>query len=74
MGKLLPSVCCNEKTFTFWNSLFVARGKLLPSETAARANVAQLPSQKEENIWKVLWDKKVLLIVDEADGNKQKIH
>ena len=40
-------------------SLFAAMGKSLPSETAARASVAQLASQKEENIRELLWDKKV---------------
>ena len=53
-------------------SLFVAVGKSLPSETAVRANVARLPSQKEENIQEILRDKKVFLIVDEAEVEKQK--
>ena len=47
-------------------------GKSLPSETAARASVAQLASQKEENIRELLRDKKVFLIVDEAEVAKQK--
>ena len=47
-------------------------GKSLPSETAARASVAQLASQKEENIRELLWDKKVSLIVDKAEVAKQK--
>ena len=47
-------------------SLFVAMGKLLLSETAARARVAQLASQKE-NIRELLRHKKVFLIVDEAE-------
>ena len=40
-------------------SLFAAMGKSLPSETAARASVAQLASQKEENIRELFRDKKV---------------
>ena len=46
--------------------------KPLPSETAARASVASLASQKEKNIRELLWDKKVFLIVDEAEVNQQK--
>ena len=53
-------------------SLFVAMGKPLPSETEARVSVAELAFQKEENIRELLWDKKVVLIVDEAEVNKQK--
>ena len=53
-------------------SLFAAMGKSLPSETAARASVALLASQKEENIRELLRDKKVFLIVDEAEVAKQK--
>ena len=52
-------------------SLFVAMGKPLPSETAACASVAQLASQKEENIRELLRNKKVFLIVDEAEVDKQ---
>ena len=47
-------------------------GKSLPSETAARASVAQLAFQKEENIRELIRDKKVILIVDEAEVAKQK--
>ena len=53
-------------------SLFVAMGKPLPFETAARASVAQLASQKEKNIRELLRDNKVLLIADEAEVDKQK--
>ena len=53
-------------------SLFVAMAKSLPSETAARASVAQLASQKEENIRELRWDKKVCLIVDESEVDQQK--
>ena len=48
-------------------------GKPLPSETATRASVAQLASQKEENNGKLLWNKKVFLIVDKAKMDKQKL-
>ena len=46
--------------------------KSLPSETAALASVAQLASQKEENIRELRWDKKVFLIVDESEVDQQK--
>ena len=47
-------------------------GKLLLSETAARACVAKLASQNEKQIQELLRDKKVFLIVDEAEVAKQK--
>ena len=47
-------------------------GKVLPSETAARACVAKLASQKEEQIQELLRDKKFFLIADEAEVAKQK--
>ena len=53
-------------------SLFATMGKVLPSETAARACVAKLASQKEEQIQELLRDKKIFLIVDEAEITKQK--
>ena len=53
-------------------SLFARMGKVLPSETAARACVAKLASQKEEQIQEVLRDKKNFLIEDEAEVAKQK--
>ena len=53
-------------------SLFATTGKVLPSETAARTCVAKLASQKEEQIQELLRDKKVFLIVDEAEIAKQK--
>ena len=40
-------------------SLFATMGKVLPSETAARACVAKLASQKEEQIQELLRDKKI---------------
>ena len=46
--------------------------KVLPSETAAQTCVAKLSSQKEERIQELLRDKKVFLIVDEAEIAKQK--
>ena len=51
--------------------LFVAVGKHLPSETAARASVAQLAFQKV-NIRELLRDKEVFLIEDEAEVGRQK--
>ena len=55
-------------------SLFATMGKVLPSQTAARACVAKFASQKEEQIQElhVLNDKKFFLIVDEAEIAKQK--
>ena len=47
-------------------------GKVLPSKTAARACVAKLASQNEEQIQELLRDKKIFLIVDEAEVAKQK--
>ena len=44
----------------------------MPSETAARACVAKLAFQKEEQIQELLCDKKNFLIVDEAEITKQK--
>ena len=40
-------------------SLFARMGKVLPSETAARACVAKFASQKEEQIQELLRDKKI---------------
>ena len=53
-------------------SLFATMGKVLPSETAARACVAKLASQNEEQIQELLRDKTIFLIVDEAEIAKQK--
>ena len=47
-------------------------GKVLPSETAARACVAKLASQKEGQIQELLRDKNIFLNVDEAKIAKQK--
>ena len=46
--------------------------KVLPLETAARACVAKLASQREEQIQELLCDKKFFLIVDELEVAKQK--
>ena len=53
-------------------SLFATMGKVLPLETAARACVAKLATQKEEQIQELLCDKNFFLIVDEAEIAKQK--
>ena len=53
-------------------SLFARIGKVLLSETAARARVAKLASRKEEQIQELLRDKKMFLSVDEAEVAKQK--
>ena len=53
-------------------SLFARMGKVLPWETAARACVAKLASQKEEQIQELLRDNKMFLIVDEAEVANQK--
>ena len=53
-------------------SLFARMRKVLPSETAARACVAKLASQKEEQIQELLHDKKNFLTADEAEVAKQK--
>ena len=53
-------------------SLFATTGKVLPLETAARACVAKLASQKEKQIQELLRDKNIFLIVDEAEIAKQK--
>ena len=47
-------------------SLFARMGKVLPSETAARACVAKLASQKEEQIQELLRDNKIFLIAEVA--------
>ena len=53
-------------------SPFARMGKVLLSETASRACLAKLASQKEEQIQELLRDKKFFLIVDEAEVAKQK--
>ena len=46
-------------------------GKVLPSDTTARACFAKLASQKEQ-IQELFRDEKIFLIVDEAEVAKQK--
>ena len=58
----------NHPTLQF---LFVAMGKPLPSKTATGARIAQIASQKEENLRELL-QKKVVLNVNEAEVDKQK--
>ena len=66
---LIPLHKLNHPSF---KSLFARMGKVLPSETAARACVAKLASQKEKQIQELFRDKKTFLIVDEAEVAKQK--
>ena len=56
----------------FLKSLLATMAKVLPLETAARACVAKLASQKEEQIQELLRDKQIFLIVDETEIAKQK--
>ena len=67
---LAPDIPLHELNHSSLKSLFAAMEKVLPSETAARARVAQLASQKE--IQELLCDKKFFIIVDEAEVAKQK--
>ena len=53
-------------------SLFSSSENGLPSETAARASVAKLARQKEDEICDTLRDKKIFMVVDEADVAGQK--
>ena len=53
-------------------SLFSSSENGLPSETAARASVAKLARQKEDEIRDTLRDKKIFMVVDEADVAGQK--
>ena len=61
-----------EEDKSFFKVSFATMGKVLPSETAARACVAKLASQEEKQIQELLRDKKIFLIVDEAEIAKQK--
>ena len=60
-------ITLHKLNYSALKSLFIAKEKPLSSETAACASVAQLASKKEENIRELLRDKKVFLIVDEAE-------
>ena len=53
-------------------SLFAIMGKVLPSETAARACVAKFASKKEEQVPELFRDKTIFEIADEAEIAKQK--
>ena len=67
---LAADISLHKLNYPALKSLFVAMGKPLPSETAARVSVAYLASQNEQSIRELLQDKKVYLIVDEADVDK----
>ena len=69
---LAADIPLHKLNHPFLKSLFARMGKVLPSETAAQACVAKLASQKEEQIQELLRDKKLFLIVDEAEVAKQK--
>ena len=69
---LAAHISLHELNHLSLKSLFARMGKVLPSETAARACVAKLASQKEEQIQELLRDKKNFLIVDETQVAKQK--
>ena len=69
---LAADIPLHKLTHPFLKSVFARMGKVLPSETAARACVAKLASQKEEQIQELLRDKKIFLIVDEEEVAKQK--
>ena len=69
---LAADIPLHKLNYSSLKSLFATMGKVLPSETAARACVTKLASQKEEQIQELLRDKKIILIVDEAEIAKQK--
>ena len=69
---LAADIPLHELNHPSLKSLFARMGKVLPSETAAWACVAKLPSQKEEQIQELLRDKTFFLIVDEAEVATQK--
>ena len=55
---LAADIPLHQLNHPFLKSLFARMGKVLPSETAARACVARLASQKEEQIQELLRNKK----------------
>ena len=69
---LAADIPLHKLNYPSLKSLFARMGKVLPSETAAPACVAKLVSQKGEQIQELLRDKKIFLIVDEAEVAKQK--
>ena len=56
---LAADIPLHKLNHSFLKSLFATMGKVLLSETAARACVAKLASQKEERIQELLRDKKI---------------
>ena len=69
---LAPDIQFHKLNHPSLKPLFATKEKVLPSENAARACVAKLASQKEEQIQELLRDKNIFLIVDEAEIAKQK--
>ena len=67
---LAADIPLHKLNYPSLKSLFATMGKVLPSETAARACVAKLASQKKQ-IQELLRGKKFFLIVDEAEIAKQ---
>ena len=67
---LAADIPLHKLNHLFLKSLFATMGKVLPSETAAWASVAKLAHKKEEQIRKLLFDKQIFLIVDEAEVAK----
>ena len=67
---LAADIPLHKLNHTFLKSLFAAMGKVLSSETAARASVAKLAYKKEEQIRELLFNKQIFLIVDEAEVAK----
>ena len=57
---LAANIPLHKLNYSSLKSLFAAMGKVLPSETAARACIAKLASQNEEQIQELLRDKKIL--------------
>ena len=56
---LATDIPLHKLNHPFLKSLFATMGKVLPSETAVRACVAKLASQKEEQIQELLREKKI---------------
>ena len=56
---LAANIPLYELNHPYLKSLFATMEKVLPLETAARACVAKLASQKEEQIQELLCDKKI---------------
>ena len=56
---LAADISLHKLNYPSLKSLFATMGKVLPSETAARACVAKVASQKEEQIQELLRDKNI---------------